>query len=216
MDVADLETLEMARMFQDSHARRLAAVHRFIGVSIGTRREMTGLAVMEKLERLCSVRYLERFKPGTAYPDIVARVAEVIRNLPPVESDQPQLVIDITAVGPPVLELFKKEVGLTVIGATMTGGFEVNAPTYCNIAVPKRDLVSTVEVLLQTALLKIAPALEEAITLTRALENFQLKKSEVTADSTSMLWREESEDDLVFAVALACWQAARAHYSWWA
>jgi len=168
-------------------------------------------------EQNCSVRILERFKPGTSYPDIVARTAEIIKALQTGGAESPRLIVDITAVGPPVLKLFSDAIkDIMIIGATMTGGYEVNAPSYLSVAIPKRDLVSTVEVLLQTSFLKIAPKLKEADTLTRALEGFQLNQKEVTADATSMLWREESDDDLVFAVALSCWEAGRAYVFDWA
>jgi hypothetical protein len=68
--------------------------------------------------------------------------------------------------------------------------------------VPKRDLVSVVQVALQTDKLKIAEALPEAGTLVRELQGFQVKITDA-ANDTYGTWREGAHDDLVLAVALA-------------
>jgi hypothetical protein len=74
--------------------------------------------------------------------------------------------------------------------------------------VPKRELVSIVQVCLQTARLKIAPDLKEAATLTSELQNFQVKITD-NAHDTYGAWREGTHDDLVLAVALALWEGVR-------
>jgi hypothetical protein len=72
--------------------------------------------------------------------------------------------------------------------------------------VPKRNLVSTVQVYLQSGRLKIAGKLPEADTLARELQNFQVKINDNAHDSYGA-WREGTHDDLVLAVALALWTA---------
>ncbi len=66
---------------------------------------------------------------------------------------------------------------------------------------PKRNLVSIVQVALQTDRLKIAPELPAAQTLVRELQNFQRKTTDA-ANDTYGAWREGTHDDLVLAVAL--------------
>jgi hypothetical protein len=75
--------------------------------------------------------------------------------------------------------------------------------------VPKRDLVSVVQVALQTERLKIASALPEAEALVRELQNFQVKISLDTAHDSYGAWRDGTHDDLVLAVALAVWCGTR-------
>jgi hypothetical protein len=74
--------------------------------------------------------------------------------------------------------------------------------------VPKRDLVSVVQVLLQAERLKIASSLKEASTLTAELLAFKVSINLRGHDSygnDAGPWRENPHDDLVLAVALAAW-----------
>ncbi len=70
--------------------------------------------------------------------------------------------------------------------------------------VPKRDVASTIAVLLQTGRLRIARGLKESETLLRELLNFRVKIS-LSGHDTYEAWREQEHDDLVLAVGLAAW-----------
>src|ERR1019366_5948673 len=70
--------------------------------------------------------------------------------------------------------------------------------------VPKRDVASTIAVLLQTGRLRISRRLNESDTLLRELLNFRVKISLSGHDSYEA-WREQEHDDLVLAVGLAAW-----------
>jgi hypothetical protein len=70
--------------------------------------------------------------------------------------------------------------------------------------VPKRDLMSTRQVLLQTGWLKIAQAPLEAAVLVQELLMFQVKITAAVHDIHGA-WREGSHNDLILAVALTCW-----------
>lgn len=192
----------------------LMAIHYQIGLSLGTRSNQSGLSVVEQIgeqyegspeQVTCKVRLLERFEAGASYPDIIERTKELCE-----QGGRPNLIIDATAAGLAVADLFKRAIASAkIITVTITGGFEVSEPDHHNFIMPKRELVSTIDAMLQSSLLKIAPDMAETETLTRALQGFQMKPKEITAEATSMLWREEAQDDLVFAVALACWFARR-------
>ena len=69
--------------------------------------------------------------------------------------------------------------------------------------VPKRDLVGVTQLLLQQQWLRIAPALPESATLTKEFQDYRVKISATGHDSYDA--REGAHDDLVLAVALACW-----------
>jgi hypothetical protein len=112
------------------------------------------------------------------------------------------LVIDATGVGRPVVNLFEQR-GLHPIGITIMGGTEVIHEDR-EWKVPKRDLVSAVQVGLQSRTLRVARDLAEAEMLVTELLNFQVK---ITAAANEIYgaWRDGTHDDLVLAVALTCW-----------
>jgi hypothetical protein len=71
--------------------------------------------------------------------------------------------------------------------------------------VPKRDLVSSVLVAMQSGRLKIASSLPDAGVLVKELENFKVKIDPQTAHDSYSAWREGVHDDLVLSVSLAVW-----------
>lgn len=145
------------------------------------------------------VRYLKRFPIGTKYPDIVNEVEKFTKR-PDIQPNL--LVIDGTGVGRAVTDLFHQRQS-HFIPVQITGGNRVTkSGGYVNV--PKRDLVSTVKVLLQTDRLKIAEGLPEAELLVEEMLNFQVKISTAGHD-TYGAGREGTHDDLVLSVCLACW-----------
>lgn len=151
------------------------------------------------------VRHLERFPLGTPYPSMVDKVVTLLAT-PPLRGDT-TLIADKTGVGAPVIDLLRQS-GIEVISVTITGGNQVNFDR--GYHVPKRDLVSTAQVLLQGERLKIAETLPLARVLVQEFLNFQVK---ITASAHDVYgaWREGSHDDLVLAVALAAWFRERMH-----
>jgi hypothetical protein len=94
----------------------------------------------------------------------------------------------------------------------ITGGTSVNDDkgiTY----VPKRELVGTVQVALQTERLRIASQLPEAAMLVRELQDFRVTITEAATDTYG--GRQGSHDDLVLALALALWTAKKPQYVRW-
>jgi len=146
------------------------------------------------------LRHLERFELGTPYPKVITRTGDLLNSR--AIRKRATLVADATGVGRPVIDMFD-QAGLTPVAVTITGGDTVNRHG-SNYRVPKRDLVSTLQVLLQSGRLKIAKQLPEAKTLVDELLNFKVKIT-VNANDTYGTWREGVHDDLVLAVALACW-----------
>lgn len=150
-----------------------------------------------------ALRWLERVR-GIPYPQVVAHVTGLMRNLP----EPGTLVLDKTGVGAPVFDLFVVA-GLDPIGITITAGRTVGGEGR-DLTVPKVDLVSTLIVGMQGGRLKIAPSLDLAPTLARELENFKLKINPQTMHESFASWREAEHDDLVLAAALAVWTAEQA------
>ncbi len=199
---------------QASRPRDEPAENEFLlGLDLGQVQDFTALAVVERVEAedaatkppRYEVRHLERPPLGTGYPQIAARVGEVLRRLPS-RPRRPRLVVDATGVGRPVVDMLRQS-GLEPIAITITAG---DTPSWVGGGwrVPKRDLVSTLAVLLQTGRLKVAKELPDAATLVNELLNFRVKISVGGHDSYEA-WREGVHDDLVLAVSLAVWYGER-------
>jgi hypothetical protein len=74
--------------------------------------------------------------------------------------------------------------------------------------VPKKELVSTLQVLLAARRLQVAPTLAEAPTLVRELSSFQVKVTRTTHETFGSTG-DGQHDDLVLALAVAVWSAER-------
>jgi hypothetical protein len=174
--------------------------------------DFSAIAVMEmhgftKDTYKFNCRHLQRWKLLTPYPVIVADTVKMMNSRELQQGrTRPVLAIDATGVGPPIIDLFKRErMNARLEPIQITGGNEVTKENGTT-RVPKRDLVSTVQVYLQNQRLKIATELPEAETLIRELQNFQVKIND-SAHDTYGAWREGTHDDLVLAAALALWCA---------
>lgn len=178
----------------------------FAGLDLGPPGDPTGFAVVERLappaEPELRVRHLERFPPGTPY-EAVADAA--ISRLPV----QTPLVVDQTGVGGAVVRLLRSRRPMPrVVAAALTAGHAAHLAEDGCWLVPKVELVTALQLALQARLLKVAPELPDAEALARDLAAFRLR-SVPLADAADATWREGQSDDLVFAVALACWWAGR-------
>jgi hypothetical protein len=184
----------------------------YIGLDLGQAQDYTALTVIERKHFNYSlpreqyhVRHLERPKLGTPYPAIVEKVQDLMQSNKLL--NQAALVVDATGVGRPVVDLFRKA-GLRPVAITITGGNTVTVGDG-GYHVPKRDLVTTLQVLFQSGRLKVAGGLKLAPVLMEELLNFKVKINVKTAHDSYEAWREGIHDDLVLAVALACWYAEK-------
>jgi hypothetical protein len=151
-----------------------------------------------------AVRHLERFELGTKYTDVVDRVTALVRS-DPLRHVPAILLVDKTGVGASVLDSFT-HAGIGATAITLHGGSSVTRdPQRAGFRVPKRDLVTVTQVLLQNGRLKIAATLPKAETLKRELLNFRVKINPQTAHDSYEHWREGDHDDLVLAVSMAAW-----------
>jgi hypothetical protein len=193
----------------------------FIGLDLGQSQDYTAIAVIEK-ERLLTgerdagtrewktetrwnLRHMDRPSLGTPYPAIVDRVKGLIARSPLMGNSE--LVVDATGVGAPVVDLLKRsQIGAPVRAVTITGGDAVNYSDG-RYRVPKRDLVSNLAVLFQGKHLRIADGIPFADVLVQELLNFRAKINVRTGNDSYEAWREGVHDDLVLAVALACWRS---------
>ena len=164
------------------------------------------------------VRHLERPALGTSYVEVVERVVELLGSLAKLDREL-VLAVDTTGVGRPVADMLKarlkewlavdQDTILHHAWITITGGDSVSRAEGGGLRVPKRDLASGPLVLMQNKQLKIAEGLALAPVLKRELLNFKVKINIATGHDSYEAWREGEHDDLVLAVALACWTGER-------
>jgi hypothetical protein len=201
----------------DSDAPPVAEPQPFIvGVDLGQAQDYTAIAVVEEVrtgtldernrahvERLLHLRYLERIPLGTRYPAVIRHVLGLLDSSP--LSREVPLVVDKTGVGSAVVDMFTAA-GVQPIAVTITGGNEVIREAH-HAKVPKRELVSALVALYHGGRLKVAEGLPLVPKLVDELLNFRIKVNLKSGHDSYEAWRESVHDDLVLAVALACWHA---------
>jgi hypothetical protein len=183
----------------------------YIGLDLGQRQDYSAIAIVEKPDarlawmtgqKTLMVRRAERMALGTPYPHVVARVREIVRAI-----GECTLVVDGTGVGAPVVELLRSAgLGCGVTAVTITGGEKTTGSggAWC---VPKRDLIAGVQLALEKGELRIARHMKDVGALVRELIDVRVTaglgtgKVRIGADGSGQ------HDDLVIALALACWRA---------
>jgi hypothetical protein len=118
---------------------------------------------------------------------------------------QPQLVIDVTGVGTPVSDLFER--GLLNPHLVQVVAGEEMGQELTTYRVPKKELVSTAQILLQTSRLRIARGLALPKLLVRELSTFQMKMGLKEDEPT--FGREGAANDLVPGLSIALRLAER-------
>jgi hypothetical protein len=116
-----------------------------------------------------------------------------------------ELLVDKTGVGRGVTDTLKER-GLKFTGIVIHGG-ETTHNTDGAYHVPKKDLVAALEVPFDKGTLKIAEGLELWPALREELQSFRRKQNPKTSHVSFEHWRDSDHDDLVLAVAMACWGA---------
>ena len=192
-----------------------------IGLDLGQAGQFTGLAILEQTmepdrfypgrrAKHYAVRHLERFAPGAAFDQVCTRLYKLLSTLPPEETT---LAVDQTAVGQPVVNLLRRARPKASIRAvTITAGNQAQR-NEGGWSVPKKELVSTLQLLLQSRRIKVAPRLPESRILVQELVRFRVKASLASTD-TLEVWREGPHDDLVLAVAVAAWMSEHLREFW--
>ena len=196
-----------------------------LGVDLGLRRDWTAIAALERVTDGDDARarydliHLER--GHWELPELVERVAGVrAAALGRFGADSTWLVLDRTGAGEFAVGPFR-DAGLDPVPICITGGLRPTLSCRATAArrtpstvraeatVPKRDLVSVLQVLLETGRLRLAADLADLDILVGELETFRARISPAGRD-TYEAWREGDHDDTVLATALACWFGERA------
>jgi hypothetical protein len=174
----------------------------FVGVDLGQVRDPTAIAVVEATDVL-RLRHLERIPLRTKYAQVVERVRQISRAKK-LRNDC-QVISDATGVGRPVAEMLQAaKLGGKLLPVLVTAGqTETHDGEYC--CVPKRDLIVRLATMLQSGQLQFAADLREAPALRKELLGMETRQSDMHERYAA--WHNGQHDDLVFALALACWGA---------
>jgi hypothetical protein len=184
-----------------------------IGVDLGQVYDHSALAVVERLVQVGEfqdeprddfhhVVHLQRWDLGTPYREVVAAVSHLIQRA---KLQEALVVLDGTGIGGAVVKLFQEAYQRNQLGAfwprsyVITGGRETK-----HGLVPKRELVAKLQTQLQAGRLKVAARLQLAEVLKREMLQFRAKTLPTGGDTYEAA-RERDHDDIVLAVALACW-----------
>ena len=195
-----------------------------IGLDLGQKHDFSAIAVVERRERRrayqnpefdsLAVRRMERIPLGTPYPRVVDRVKAIAQH--PELHGRCGVAVDATGVGAPVVDLLRgARIGCEIMEVTITAGDRAHSTSVTGAGagprwnVPKRDLLMNVDVLLERGELRIAKRAPEAGALIREMmdvKSVHTKRGRVRmgADGAGQ------HDDLVIALALACWRAKQA------
>ena len=180
----------------------------FIGLDPGQRLDFSALAVVERLpgpSPCYHLRHLERLNLNTPYPAVVQRSRDLVAMT--ALRGTTKLVMDVTGVGAPVLDLFHAQ-GLRPAAITITGGRSTSG-TPEHLYVPKRALIATLVGLLKAGRLTIALGIPLAAELIEELGNFQVRIHSRTRQESYGAKGRHKHDDLVLALALAVFYAER-------
>jgi hypothetical protein len=196
----------------------------YMGVDLGQAHDYTAITIVEqhvhddgeRMRRSYQAGHIERVPLGTSYPDQVARIKERLTELrgSPLrlngqtfyEADV-KLIVDATGVGRPVVDMLRQN-GLKPTPVIITGA-DTETSSDGFYRVPKRNLVSIGQVLLQTGRLKIHKSLPLATELTKELLAFKVEIKKNGHDTYGNDWRENPHDDLVLAMLLAVYWPER-------
>ena len=194
----------------------------FSGLDLGQAQEFSAFAIVERTtapdrdasgwpRRSFAVRHLQRFPLGTPYPEIGWLLSGMFAD-PPLAGST--LVVDITMVGKPVLELLRRcQINARIQAVAVTAGLQASWGSGVRM-VPKRELIGQLQDLFQTRRLQVAASLRDASTLVEELVKYKRKPPPVRDDMLD--WRDRPHDDLLFATAIAVWEAEhRRAFRWW-
>ncbi len=194
-----------------------------LSADLGQANDYTAISVLERIttgpgvlgvdrmgEMALHLRHIERVR-GVEYPAVVDRIEEIYRS-PQLTGSNRAVVIDLTGLGRPVYDIMRKAGFQSSLNAiSITGGVD---ETYNDghFNVPKRNLVTNLQILLQNGSLRIAKGLKGADILIDELVNFRTRISDTGRDTYG--GRSGVHDDIVLSVAMGAWLACRRYVRW--
>lgn len=198
------------------------------GIDVGQVNDWTAIALLERVEAVPDIEnlhhgvhgearkeaaaiplrldlaHLERIPLGAPYPDQVARVQSLLRQ--PALGDV-RSFLDMTGCGRPVFDMFKQARLPRLSGVMITGAQGEPARQDYGWNVGKAELVTRVQVEMQTGRLRFGRRIPDVDKLVAELKDFRAGRT--SAGNMTFNAREGQHDDLVLALALAVFGAVR-------
>jgi len=161
----------------------------YIGVDLGQKQDYTAIAIVEREEARVNQGRVYAAQPIVPVRLLVRRVHRVALGTP-----YPRVVA-------PVVDMLRAA-GLRceITAVTITGGERESRRGSRDVGVPKRDLIAGVQLALEKGELRIARKMKEVGSLVRELVAMRIGAGSEDGGE---------HDDLVIALALACWRARR-------
>ena len=196
----------------------------YLGVDFGSQQDYTAMALVRRNEVIKArtdavgvlkqddvvveyqLIFLERIELGTAYHLVVDRIQSILRD----QDVRGEIIVipDATGVGIPIVQMMRRQGISPMAPVTIHGGSETSR-TKTGYNVPKRDLVSSLVMVVQSRRMKIASDIKYRAQLVHEMQSFTMKTTAKDSDTYEALM-EKDHDDLVLALAMAIWYAERA------
>jgi len=184
-----------------------------IGLHVGQRHQPSGICVVEEERRSeihYNVRFLERIPSGTNYPQIAQRAGEVTIGAARRAGATPELYVNATGFGAPIVGEVRKATGLaTVVSVYFNHGDQL-VEDGNSITLGKARLVTQLQLLLQSGRLHL-PQSPEAEILGKDLQDYEIQP-DPAANQREGAFRVGSRDELVTALGMAL-SGKKRHYS---
>ena len=201
------------------HSTRFPATLWYLALDAGQRRDHSALAVLylywiahgqcrttyEYLfEPKLEIRFLKRFPIGLSYEKLYELLKDRLQELDPtLKLRAKQLIIDAGGPGPPLVDRLRANLSrhVTIKPVIITGGKGANTLIGGYTGVPRRTIVSNLQLLLAARTLKCDSSLPGWSLLKEELLELSGNDTQPAENS--------AHDDLVIAAGLAAWAAAR-------
>ena len=192
----------------------------YLGVDIGKMRDHAAYVLLEYrviptgkrdpatyqalYRRELRVVMAEQFRLQTAYQVVIARLQRLCAH--PHLAHNTQLILDGTGKGEPVEEMFRDaKLPVTLLPICITSGGKVTVNGSWR-SVPKVDLVTSLELLLERGYLKISTAMPQGDLLRNELRHFERRSHR---GGSLTYGAGVGHDDLAMSLAMAGWWAWR-------
>lgn len=181
-----------------------------VGLSIGQRRHPSALCVVETEDRTGPhrtethylVRHLERLPPGTTYPALADRTAEISARVVARSAGSPVVYLDATGLGDTVVDLFSGSCAARIVAVYFNHGDRRQLIGYKEVRLGKAYLVARLQTFLQTGRLHL-PSTPGSHALAEELVEYEIHMDEGANDRYGA-FRVGPQDEMVTALGLAC------------
>ena len=184
-----------------------------LGLDLGQQNDYTVLTAREVVHSnargigmLYKLVFLKKFRLKESYPSVINTIIYLIDKL--FDNRNYILIVDYTGVGRIVVDLLR-ESDVKLIALSITGGHFVSWKSGSEVSVPKKDLVSAMQVIFSNYRIKISENLDHLEDLKKELVNFRPKKPTSTGH-TKFEGLSGHHDDIVMSLGIALWYGEHA------